>query len=271
MPDTQTGKQGFLGRLAAMPNDSTFKTVFVAVALCLFCSMIVAAAAVALRPVQKENQVLDMRRNILEVTGLYKEGENVNKVFETAFEPKVVELKTGNYLDNIDASTYDEAAVAQDPKTSRALAEDPAGIGREALYKTVYLLKDDSGKLKMVVLPIHGYGLWSTLWGFIAIEADGDTIYGLQFYQQGETPGLGGEVDNPRWRALWHGKELLNDQGQLAINVSKGSPTGEAAKYHIDALAGATLTSRGVDNLVRFWMGNEGFGPFLEKLRKGEV
>ncbi|WP_172331582.1 Na(+)-translocating NADH-quinone reductase subunit C [Mangrovicoccus sp. HB161399] len=276
MPET---KKGFLGWWQNTPADSTAKTLFVAITLCLFCSMVVAAAAVALRPIQEANQLLDKRRNILEVAGLYEPGMDINEVFTSAFEPKIVDLQTGDYVDEVPnaagapftVATYDDVAATSDMALSSELENDPAGLGRQARYQMVYLLKDDSGALDKVVLPISGYGLWSTLYGFITLEEDTNTIFGLQFYQQAETPGLGAEVDNPRWKALWNGKELRNSEGDLAINVSKGSPSGEAANYHIDALAGATLTSRGVDNLVRFWMGEQGFAPYLEKLKNGDL
>ena len=118
---------------------------------------------------------------------------------------------------------------------------------------------------------MHGYGLWSTMYGFIALEEDGNSIYGLQFYDHGETPGLGAEIDNPRWKAMWPGKALRDDDGELKITVAKGLPAPDMVNHHIDALAGATLTSVGVDNLVKFWMGEEGFAPFLENLKSGDL
>ena len=277
MPDTT--KKGFLGWWQNTPADSTGKTLFVAITLCLFCSMIVAAAAVALRPVQDANKLLDKRRNILQVAGLYEQGMDINAVFSSTFEPKIVDLATGEFVDRVEGgkdqvfttADYDDRAAVDDMNLSLPLDEDPAGIGRKVKYAMVYLLKNDDGTLDKVILPISGYGLWSTLYGFIALEEDANTIFGLQFYEQGETPGLGAEVDNPRWKALWHDKKLADDDGDLRITVAKGSPTGEAAQYHIDALAGATLTSRGVDNLVRFWMGEQGFEPFLGRIRNGDV
>ena len=67
----------------------------------------------------------------------------------------------------------------------------------------VYELRDDAGALDLVVLPVHGLGLWSILYGFVALDADLETIRGLTYYEHKETPGLGGEVDNPRWKSLW--------------------------------------------------------------------
>lgn len=268
MSDTAEAK-GLIGRFLAAPPDSVGKTIFVAVALCLFASMIVSVAAVSLRPVQEANKLRDKQLNILQVAGVYEPGENVAEAFE-AFEPKVLRLETGEFVDSFDPQTFDDLAAASDPETSRPLASDPAGIGRQSQYKVVYLLKDDTGALDKVILPIHGYGLWSTLYGFMALEANGNDIYGLQFYQHGETPGLGAEVDNPRWKSLWNGKRLRDDSGDLQITVDKAAPAA-GEDYHIDALAGATLTSRGVDNLVRFWAGDQGYAPFLSRLKAGEI
>ncbi|WP_111429180.1 Na(+)-translocating NADH-quinone reductase subunit C [Rhodobacteraceae bacterium DSL-40] len=268
MPEQEP--QGFWARFKALPVDSTPKTIFVAVALCLFCSMVVAMAAVSLRPVQEANKLRDKRINILQVAGLYEPGMDVNEAFTSSFTPKVVDLSTGEYTDAVDVATYDERAATQDLNLSVALTDDPAGIGRRANYETVYLMENPDGSLDKVILPIHGYGLWSTLWGFIALEANGNDIYGLQFYEHAETPGLGAEVDNPRWRAQWNGKKLRDDEGDLEITVSK-APSPAGPEFHVDALAGATLTSRGVDNLVRYWMGEDGFGPYLARLREGDA
>ncbi|MEM8569980.1 MAG: Na(+)-translocating NADH-quinone reductase subunit C [Pseudomonadota bacterium] len=271
-PDQQPDEaaKGWWARFKAMPVDSAPKTIFVAVTLCLFCSMVVAMAAVSLRPVQDANRLRDKQINILQVAGLYEPGMNVTEAFSQSFVPRAVDLATGQYTDAVDPLTYDERAAAQDPDLSVALTNDPAGIGRKVKYEVVYLMEDASGNLERVIMPIHGYGLWSTLWGFIALDANGNDIYGLQFYEHAETPGLGGEVDNPRWRALWQGKKLRDDEGDLEITVAKTIPPA-GPEYHVDALAGATLTSRGVDSLVRFWMGQEGFGPYLENLKSGEV
>ncbi|MEP3431128.1 MAG: Na(+)-translocating NADH-quinone reductase subunit C [Roseibium sp.] len=261
--------KGFVRRFLDLPPDSVPKTVFVAVTLCLVASMIVSAAAVSLRPLQEINKLKDKQINILQVAGLYDPQADVAKSFEV-FEPRVLELETGKFTDKFDAATFDDRAAASDPKLSVALSEDPASIGRKANYVTVYLLRKDDGSLDKVVLPIHGYGLWSTLYGYISLEANGNDIYGLQFYSHGETPGLGAEVDNPRWKSLWRGKKLADDSGALLITVAKTAPP-EGNDYHVDALAGATLTTSGVDNLVRFWMGEAGFAPFLENLKAGEI
>ena len=130
----------------------------------------------------------------------------------------------------------------------------------------------DRGELDKIILPIRGYGLWSTLYGFMALESDGNTIAGLGFYEHGETPGLGGEVDNPRWKSIWPGK-LVYQGNDVAIEVLKGAVRADSdqAQWQVDGLSGATLTTKGVDNLVKYWLGEQGFKPLLDNLRQGEV
>jgi len=271
MPDdqNQNAPKGPIQRFLALPTDSVPKTIFVAVAVCLVASMIVSAAAVALRPIQEVNALKDKQVNILQVAGIYEPGVDVVEAF-AAFEPKVLELSTGAFSSEFQPASFDDRAAADDPATSIELEDDPAGIGRQSRFVTVYLLRDSAGGIDKVILPIHGYGLWSTLYGFIALESNGNDIYGLQFYDHAETPGLGAEVDNPRWKALWNGKRLTDEDGELQISVTKTAPpAGE--DYHIDALAGATLTTVGVHNLVNFWMGEAGYRPFLENLKAGNV
>ncbi len=261
--------KGAIARFLAAPPDSVGKTIFVAVAVCLVASMIVSAAAVSLRPIQEVNKLKEKQINILQVAGLYDPAVDVTEAFGV-FEPQVLELATGSFTDQFDAATFDDRAAADDPATSEALTDDPASIGRKAHFVTVYLLRDDAGGIDKVILPLHGYGLWSTLYGFIAVEENANDIFGLQFYSHAETPGLGAEVDNPRWKALWNGKRLVDEEGILQISVTKTVPAA-GADFHVDALAGATLTTAGVHNLVRFWMGEAGFKPFLAKLKAGEI
>ena len=124
----------------------------------------------------------------------------------------------------------------------------------------------------MLVLPIEGYGLWSTLYGFLALDADTKTIRGLTYYQHLETPGLGGEVDNPSWKALWPGRVAFDDTGSPVISVIKGrAGSPQEDPYRVDGLSGATITSRGVTHMLRFWLGEAGFAPYLTRFRESQA
>ena len=255
-------------------KESTARTLLVALLVCLVCSVFVAGAAVALKPLQLENRQLDKQRSILAIAGLGTpdmSAKQVQALYAERISARLVDLNSGAFTSGQDASSFDPLQAAKDPARSDALpaAQDIAAIKRRERLSSVYLVEQD-GQLQTLVLPIRGYGLWSTLYGFIALKGDLNTVAGLGFYQHGETPGLGGEVDNPKWKALWPGKTLFNEQGELVVQVLKGGvdPQSPQASHQVDALAGATLTSKGVDNLLHFWLGQNGFGPLLANLKK---
>jgi Na+-transporting NADH:ubiquinone oxidoreductase subunit C len=254
-------------------NDSTKKTLIVALLLSLVCAIFVSSAAVMLQPVQEVNKALGRKRNILAAAGMLEPGKSVEEQFAKV-TTRVVDLRTGKFTDEVDPAKYDQRKAAKDPKRSEELSdqEDIAKISRREDYSLVYVVEDENGKLDKIILPIRGYGLWSTLYGFIALDSDADTVAGLGFYEHGETPGLGGEVDNPRWKALWPGKEVYRD-GDVALSLIKGTvdPNSSNAPWQVDGLAGATLTSRGVTNLLHFWLGQNGFEPFLKNLSAGRA
>ena len=254
-------------------HESTSKTLLVAFSISIVCAVFVSAATVMLKPVQEVNQALDRKRNILAAAGMLVEGRSVEEQF-SQISTRLVDLRTGRFSDDEDPQKYDQRRAAKSPSQSEQLSveQDLAKIGRREHYATVYVVENSTGGVDKVILPVRGYGLWSTLYGFIAMEADANTIAGLGFYQHGETPGLGGEVDNPRWIAFWPGKEVYRD-GEVAVSLIKGSvdPASANAPWQVDGLAGATLTARGVTNLLHFWLGENGFQPFLNNLRNGEA
>ncbi|WP_306606635.1 Na(+)-translocating NADH-quinone reductase subunit C [Azonexus sp.] len=254
-------------------KESTARTLLVALTVSLVASVFVAGSAVALKPVQVENRLLDKQRSILAIAGLGDDlsSAQVKELFNSRIKAHVIDLKTGEYNTSLDPVTFDPLKASKDPKQSAALAgaEDLALIKRREQFTTVYMVEQD-GKMESLILPIRGYGLWSTLHGFLAIKPDFNTVVGLGFYQHAETPGLGGEVDNPKWKSLWPGKTLFDDAGKPIVKIVKGGvdPASPDAGHQVDALAGATLTSNGVDRLLQFWLGEQGFGPFLAKLRQ---
>lgn len=242
-------------------SDSFMRTITVAVVLCLVCSLIVSSAAVLLKEKQDLNASLDKKKNVLVAANLL----NADTDIETAFaniEQKFVDLSTGHFVSVEKPENFDQRKLAKLAESSLAIKNDPAGIGRRSKIASIYLVRNGD-KVKTIILPIHGKGLFSTLYGFIALEADKQTIVGLKFYEQGETPGLGGEVENPRWLALWQGKKLLDNNGQPALKLVKTIPANE---FEVDALSGASMTTRGLQNMLDYWLSQQGFGLFLERL-----
>lgn len=253
-------------------NDSTSKTITVALVLCIVCSVFVCTAAVMLRPLQQANKDLDRKTNILASAGMLQDGVSIDEQF-ARITTRAVDMSTGKFTEAVDVATYDQRKASKNPDMSDELGDaDLAKIGRLAKYTLVYVVESDSG-IEKIILPVKGYGLWSTLYGFVALESDLNTVAGLGFYEHAETPGLGGEVDNPVWKAQWIGKKSYDAENKQALTVIKGSVDSSrpGAVHQIDGLSGATLTSKGVDNLIKFWMGKDGFAPFLANLRSGEA
>ncbi|MGR9087506.1 MAG: Na(+)-translocating NADH-quinone reductase subunit C [Gammaproteobacteria bacterium] len=262
----------YKNKILALGNESLEKTIAIALSLCFVCAILVSFSAVALKPLQIYNKELDMKKNILDVAGLLEEGQNIDQAFADRIEARLVDLETGDYVDTIDANAYDQRKAAKDPAQSVAIPKekDIAHIRAKAKLAKIYLVKDKDA-IKSIILPVSGYGLWSTLYGFLSLDPDGQTVQSINFYDQAETPGLGGEVVNPNWRSLWKGKKVYteSDMSEPVLSLIKGvvdtSKTG--SEYQVDGLAGATLTSTGVTNLVKYWMGKEGFAKYLSKVR----
>lgn len=254
-----------------MRHDNTYIVVFAA-AVCLVCSIFVSASAVGLRERQAANRVLDRQKKVLTVAGLIEEGEAVGaqqvaELFSQSVEAKVIELASGEVDPGINPSAFDQQKALKDPASSRPAPANSAGIRRLPNDALVYLVKTH-GEVEKIILPIEGKGLWSTLYGFLALAPDTTTIEGIIFYAHGETPGLGGEIENPSWKALWRGRQAYDDGWEPAITVIKGAAgPPEDDPHRVDGLSGATITGRGVSELVRFWLGDGGFGPYLERFR----
>lgn len=269
-----------------MQRNSSVYIVFFCVAVCLVCAVLVSSAAVGLKPLQVKNQILDRQKNVLSVAGLMTAAtplseSEVQDLFSKRIRAVVVDLEKGAIDDSVDPKTYDQQKALSDAELSKAAPKNPAGVARLPNKALVYYVSktdmDEQGKgfaLDQYILPVEGKGLWSTLYGFVALAPDGNEIKGLTFYQHGETPGLGGEVDNPNWKAKWPGRLVYGPEGLAAsdfgepeIQVIKGQAGSvEEAPHKVDGLSGATITSKGVSSLLRFWLGENGFGPFLKKV-----
>jgi Na+-transporting NADH:ubiquinone oxidoreductase subunit C len=240
--------------------------------VCVVCALFVAGSAVSLRERQELNILIDRQKNVLTVAGLMKPGESLSaseltSLFDESIRSKVIDLATGAANDSIDPNSFDQRAAARDPSTSTLAPANPSKVIRLPNQALVYEVIEND-EVDAIILPIEGMGLWSILYGYIALQADATTILGITYYEQGETAGLGGEVDNPRWKAKWPGRKAFNERGVVKIQVAKGAAgPPDVDPYRVDGLAGATITSRGVTNMLRFWLGDEGFGPYLAKYR----
>ncbi len=255
-----------------MAEENAARPFYTVLVLAFVCSALVAGAAVGLRPMQEANQLLDRQKNILYAAGLYEQDKTIEQMF-APIETRIVDLSTGKFVPEnlIDPQSYNQLKAALSDEFGQGLdsEKDIAKLRYLEKYSLVYLVEEDN-KVKLLILPVRGKGLWSTMYAYVALDGDLNTIRGVSFYEHGETPGLGGEIENQRWQKGWEGKEIYNDKGQVELHFTKGkAATDEAARLHqIDGLSGATLTTKGVDNLMDFWFGNHGFKTFLTQLRK---
>lgn len=254
-----------------MVNITAAKPFYSVLILAFACSALVAGAAVGLRPKQEANRQLDRQKNILYAAGLYDENKPIEELFAN-IETRIIELESGTFVtdNSINPMTYNQRKAAFTSDLGQAIPADvdSAKIGRQEKYSLVYLVHDND-VLSQIILPVRGKGLWSTMYAYVAIDADLTTVRGVSFYEHGETPGLGGEIENRRWEDRWQGKQLYKD-GAMSLQVIKGSPDNSSpeALYQIDGLSGATLTSAGVSGLLEFWFGDHGFKPFFAQLKK---
>lgn len=252
--------------------DSPFRAILTALAVAVVCALLVSYSAVTLRPLYIANLEAErqarLRSIITALPGSMAEVDVAN------VQSRIVDLNSGAYDDDVDAATFDRDKAIVDPNRSIAIPpdQDLAGIKRRAHHATVHIVHDENGAKKALILPVYGSGYQSTLYGFLAVAADTRSVLGLKFYEQNDTPGIGARIQDPEWETLWPGKMVYDDTGKLRLGVARGqvAPTSEAADYMVDGVSGATRTSLGVNRLIRFWLGDFGFGPYLERVRAGE-
>ncbi len=283
-----------------MSQDSTKYILGFAATVCIVCSVVVSGAAVGLKDLQVANELVDKQKKVLDVSGALRPGESdtmeadaITALYDTAVVPRLVYLPDGSYLEaaggegmyayafkredgrevsgEIDIGTFDLQKARKDPDLGYKPTDNPSKVLTQSYVGLVYhIMKDE--KIEKVIVPVEGYGLWGTLFGYLAVEQDAETVSGLTFYKHIETPGLGGEVDNPAWKGLWKGRKIYDSTGKPALKIIKG-PAGSVADapHEVDGLSGATLTGNGVTNLLRYWTDETGYGPYLKKFKeKGE-
>ena len=256
-----------------MTNDSPQKALLVVFAVAFVCSVLVSVAAITLKPIQMLNQLVERSRNVVALTGLVPSGTALSndEILEAIkqLDTRVVNIDTGKFDPSIDAADFDARAAASDDELGIAIppAEDVANLGRRSRYAVVYLVWDGDQLLR-VILPIHGQGMWSTIYGFVALEADLNTIAAISFYEQAETAGLGDQILRPDWQAQWQGRQLFDSRGNLSFRVASGvvAEGSPAARHAVDGLSGATVTGDAVTRIVAYWFGPNGYEEFLGSL-----
>jgi Na+-transporting NADH:ubiquinone oxidoreductase subunit C len=256
-----------------MNNDSPQKALLVVFLVALVCSILVSAAAVILKPIQQRNLLVERSKNIIALTGLTEDdAELSNDEILAAVEQldiRILNIATGEFDDTMNTADFDARAAVNNPELSSEIpaADDSAGLGRRSDYATVYLVWQDK-QLSRIVLPIVGQGMWSTIYGYIALETDLNTIGAIFFYEQTDTAGLGDQIQRPAWQAQWQGRKLFGKEGNIRFRVGPGNinPNSQAAAFQVDGLSGATVTGDAVTRMIAYWFGASGYQRFLENM-----
>lgn len=257
----------FWRRFLARPNDDRIKIFGIAFLVAFTASLVVSATAIKLKPLQDAHLTAEREARMQQMLDTLPGLRDL--MLETgvdALETRMVNLVDGQFMAGMDVDTYDPEATAKDPETSIALdpAIDVAGIKRRANYVPVYMMQRD-GELMLIVLPVYGQGFQSSIRAFLALGPDLNTIAALTIISQGETPGLGARIEDADWQALWPGKEIADETGKIVISVVRGQAI---TPFEVDGISGATLTGNGISNMLKFWLGDSGFGPFLARLKQ---
>ncbi len=266
-------------------GSNKFVVVF-QTAVCVVLAILLAGAYNGLSESIAANQEFDKQRNILKAVGLWNPAEEAGKprkeledLFKNRMRSEILEVKRGEVDVEVKragvVSTEKVVKVLDVVKTDhdikdfanlmREEGKKPAAERKE--YVPFYVRVDDKGADEAYCIPISGYGLWSTLYGFLALQANCRNVVGITFYDHKETPGLGGEVDNPSWQAQWVDKCVRGDDGMLTgVNVKKGGAAPDDP-HAVDGLSGATITGDGV---TRFVMSDlQTYEPYFKKLLNG--
>jgi len=230
--------------------------------------VLVSVAAVVLRPIQERNALIERSRNIIGLTGLVTPGERLSDddilVAIEQLDVRLVDIASGEFTDAADVADYNPRAARNNPATSTVIPPDAdiASLGRRENYAVIYLVWTDDG-LGRVILPVYGQGMWSTIYGYLALEADLNTIAAMSFYEQAETAGLGDQVQSVAWLAGWPGRQLFAGD-EVRFRVAAGRSVSD---YEVDGMTGATVTGDAVTRLIRYWFGPDGYGPLFEQLQ----
>jgi len=257
----------------AVSKDNTLRALGVALAVAFVCALLVSVIAVSLRPIYKANVEAERIAQLELVLAALSDIGRTQTI--DSLEARLVDLATGEFDESIDPATYDAVRAASRPATSVAIPADLdlAGLKRRALLAQVYLVRASDNSVDLIIMPVSGRGYQSTLRAWLVLDGDARTVRALKFYQHGETPGVGARIEEPEWEAQWRDLSAYDDDGVLRIGVRThaGGGYSDDAQYQVDGISGATRTAQGVDGMLRFWLGEFGFEPFLQRVREGQL
>jgi Na+-transporting NADH:ubiquinone oxidoreductase subunit C len=219
---------------------------------------LLSVASVGLGPRQKVQVELDTKKSILGAVMEIQKTDDVLGIYDQRIESLVVDIE-GNQVETDDTGA---PIIAENVSIEKNYKLPP----EERLYP-VFLYKGDNEEVEAYILPIYGNGLWDVIWGFVALDKDLNTIKGAVFDHRGETPGLGARIAEDAVQSRFVGKEVYGPDGALvSVNMLKGegNPPEALGDHTVDGLAGATITARGVNNMLQNYL--EYYQSYLQKI-----
>ncbi len=258
-----------------MDNESPAKAILVVTVTALLCSILVSSAAVFLQPLQKAYADIERIRYLVQLSGLVDSDADLSEfAIVSAYQdvtPRLIDLETGSFDQNLDPQSFEDPDTADELQQLVSIpAElDSARLELRPRWISVYQVETDSA-LPRLIFPIYGQGMWSTIYGYLALEGDLNTIADVVFYEHEETAGIGDQIQRPAWLVGWRGKKLYDEQGQLQFDIGSIDVDSPEYDYRVDGIAGATVTVDGVADLVRYWFGPHGYAPFISRFDAGQ-
>ena len=222
-----------------MRQSNTYIVLYAA-AITVVCGGLLAFAAVSLKDKQDANIAMEQKKNILSSVLTLKDEDNIDSIYLKQVKGFVIDFE-GNVKEGVKP---EQVIVAVEYKKAP----------KERLLP-VYEFRNDSNKVEYAVMPVYGYGLWNNIWGFIAVRSDFNTVQGVKFQHAGETPGLGARIESEEIQERFKGKSIFENGSVASIVIQKGEGNDYSTNAHkVDGMSGATLTGKGVNNMLKDYL-----------------
>jgi Na+-transporting NADH:ubiquinone oxidoreductase subunit C len=217
-----------------------------------------------LRPAQLRSIELDTKSQILGGVMEIRRGDDVLSMYNDRISSIVVNSKG----EEVETDADGNPIVAENVDIARQFRVPP----EQRLLPVFMFKKDGTDEVEAYIFPVYGVGLWDNIWGYIALETDLETIRGVRFAHAGETPGLGARITDIVVQERFVGAKIYDDLGEL-VSVqmlrSERNPEDRLDEHHIDGMAGATITSRGVNDMIRNYF--RLYDAYIQKLKAGQA
>ncbi len=233
-----------------MNTNSNSYTIIYASVIVVIVAFVLAFTSASLKSTQNKNIELDKMKQILHALNIDTKGQNPEEVYHKYVKADQIMNANGEVL--AQEGGFKIELKAELAKTNLADRKLP-----------LYICEVD-GQTKYV-FPLRGAGLWGPIWGYVGLNDDKNSVYGVYFSHEGETPGLGAEITSADFQKQFLGKQVMKD-GVIELGVEKNGKVTEP-NYQVDGISGGTITSKGVDAMLKKCLGQ--YDKFLTTNDKG--